>query len=95
MPFVAFQSTYWFISVHCINFIPTIHFIYPYFLLSISLFTSLFPLIQESSFSNRKLLEQLTEEQQEKERLLRELDEAKKVLFAGRAQWVRVIVDLD
>lgn len=36
-------------------------------------------LLQESSFANRKLLEQLTEEGQEKERLLRELDEAKKV----------------
>lgn len=34
---------------------------------------------QESSFANRKLLEQLTEEGQEKEKLLRELDEAKKV----------------
>jgi len=38
----------------------------------------LFPL-QESSFANRKLLEQLTEEGHEKERLLRELEEAKKV----------------
>ncbi|KAI3357916.1 hypothetical protein L3Q82_016297, partial [Scortum barcoo] len=35
--------------------------------------------LQESSFANRKLLEQLTEEGQEKERLLlRELDEARK-----------------
>ncbi|XP_044066173.1 GRIP1-associated protein 1 isoform X6 [Siniperca chuatsi] len=35
--------------------------------------------LQESSFANRKLLEQLTEEGQEKNKLLRELDEAKKV----------------
>ena len=35
--------------------------------------------LQESSFANRKLLEQLTEEGREKDRLLVELDEAKKV----------------
>ncbi|XP_072305534.1 GRIP1-associated protein 1 isoform X2 [Eucyclogobius newberryi] len=34
--------------------------------------------LQESSFANRKLLEQLTDEGQEKDKLLRELDEAKK-----------------
>ncbi|XP_028307952.1 GRIP1-associated protein 1 isoform X2 [Gouania willdenowi] len=34
--------------------------------------------LQESSFANRKLLEQLTEEGQEREGLLRELEEAKK-----------------
>ncbi|XP_075932472.1 GRIP1-associated protein 1 isoform X4 [Anarhichas minor] len=34
--------------------------------------------LQESSFANRKLLEQLTEEGQEKEKLLRDLEEAKK-----------------
>ncbi|XP_047441830.1 GRIP1-associated protein 1 isoform X3 [Mugil cephalus] len=34
--------------------------------------------LQESSFANRKLLEQLTEEGHEKDKLLRELDEAKK-----------------
>lgn len=39
---------------------------------------------QESSFANRKLLEQLTEDGQEKEKLLRELDEAKKVLIYTR-----------
>ncbi|XP_061841484.1 GRIP1-associated protein 1 isoform X2 [Nerophis lumbriciformis] len=35
--------------------------------------------LQESSFANRKLLEQLTEEGQEKDKLLRELDETKKI----------------
>ncbi|KAJ0064646.1 hypothetical protein NL108_011475 [Boleophthalmus pectinirostris] len=34
--------------------------------------------LQESSFANRKLLEQLTDEGHEKDKLLRELDEAKK-----------------
>ncbi|XP_054624008.1 GRIP1-associated protein 1 isoform X2 [Dunckerocampus dactyliophorus] len=35
--------------------------------------------LQESSFANRKLLEQLTEEGQEKDKLLRELDDTKKI----------------
>ncbi|KAM9343460.1 GRIP1-associated protein 1 [Pholidichthys leucotaenia] len=41
--------------------------------------------LQESSFANRKLLEQLTEEGQEKDRLLRELDEAKKTAEKRKA----------
>ncbi|KAM3617053.1 uncharacterized protein V6R79_001690 [Siganus canaliculatus] len=41
--------------------------------------------LQESSFANRKLLEQLTEEAQDKERLLRDLDEAKKTAEKRKA----------
>ncbi|XP_072223151.1 GRIP1-associated protein 1 isoform X2 [Leuresthes tenuis] len=41
--------------------------------------------LQESSFANRKLLEQLTEEGHEKERLLRELEEAKKTAEKRKA----------
>ncbi|KAM4610479.1 GRIP1-associated protein 1 isoform 2-T2 [Polymixia lowei] len=41
--------------------------------------------LQESSFTNRKLLEQLAEEGQERERVLRELDEAKKTAEKRKA----------
>ncbi|XP_060914418.1 GRIP1-associated protein 1 isoform X3 [Labrus mixtus] len=41
--------------------------------------------LQESSFANRKLLEQLTDEGQEKDKLLRELDEAKKTAEKRKA----------
>uniref|UniRef100_A0A3Q4B5C3 Uncharacterized protein n=1 Tax=Mola mola TaxID=94237 RepID=A0A3Q4B5C3_MOLML len=41
--------------------------------------------LQESSFANRKLLEQLSEEGHEKERLLRELEEAKKTAEKRKA----------
>uniref|UniRef100_A0A8D0APN1 GRIP1 associated protein 1 n=1 Tax=Sander lucioperca TaxID=283035 RepID=A0A8D0APN1_SANLU len=41
--------------------------------------------LQESSFANRKLLEQLTEEGQEKEKLLRDLEEAKKTAEKRKA----------
>ncbi|KAF3696343.1 GRIP1-associated protein 1 [Channa argus] len=41
--------------------------------------------LQESSFSNRKLLEQITEEQHEKDRILRDLDEAKKTAEKRKA----------
>ncbi|XP_027866801.1 GRIP1-associated protein 1 isoform X4 [Xiphophorus couchianus] len=41
--------------------------------------------LQESSFANRKLLEQLTEETQEKEQLLAELEEARKTAEKRKA----------
>ncbi|XP_035500255.1 GRIP1-associated protein 1 isoform X4 [Scophthalmus maximus] len=50
--------------------------------------------LQESSFANRKLLEQLTEEGQEKDRLLRELDEAKKTAEKRKAMLDDMAVQL-
>ncbi|KAM7411086.1 hypothetical protein PAMA_021186 [Pampus argenteus] len=51
--------------------------------------------LQESSFANRKLLEQLTEEGQEKERLLRELDEAKKTAEKRKAMLDDMAIQLN
>ncbi|KAF0036064.1 hypothetical protein F2P81_011376 [Scophthalmus maximus] len=56
--------------------------------------TNLAALEQESSFANRKLLEQLTEEGQEKDRLLRELDEAKKTAEKRKAMLDDMAVQL-
>ncbi|KAM4563789.1 GRIP1-associated protein 1 isoform 2-T2 [Odontesthes bonariensis] len=51
--------------------------------------------LQESSFANRKLLEQLTEEGHEKERLLRELEEAKKTAEKRKAMLDDMAIQLN
>ncbi|XP_077370355.1 GRIP1-associated protein 1 isoform X2 [Festucalex cinctus] len=51
--------------------------------------------LQESSFANRKLLEQLTEEGQEKENLLRELDESKKIAEKRKAMLDDMAIQLN
>ncbi|KAK5924318.1 hypothetical protein CgunFtcFv8_001196 [Champsocephalus gunnari] len=50
--------------------------------------------LQESSFSNRKLLEQLTEEGQEKDKLLNDLDESKKTAEKRKAMLDEMAVQL-
>ncbi|XP_051910386.1 GRIP1-associated protein 1 isoform X2 [Hippocampus zosterae] len=51
--------------------------------------------LQESSFANRKLLEQLTEEGQEKEKLLRELEESKKTAEKRKAMLDTMAIQLN
>nr|XP_057939575.1 GRIP1-associated protein 1 isoform X2 [Doryrhamphus excisus] len=51
--------------------------------------------LQESSFANRKLLEQLTEEGQEKDKLLRELDETKKIAEKRKAMLDDMAIQLN
>ncbi|XP_034534510.1 GRIP1-associated protein 1 isoform X2 [Notolabrus celidotus] len=51
--------------------------------------------LQESSFANRKLLEQLTEEGIEKDQLLRELDEAKKTAEKRKAMLDDMAIQLN
>ncbi|XP_034088684.1 GRIP1-associated protein 1-like [Gymnodraco acuticeps] len=50
--------------------------------------------LQESSFANRKLLEQLTEEGQEKDKLLKDLDESKKTAEKRKAMLDEMAVQL-
>ncbi|XP_037129214.1 GRIP1-associated protein 1 isoform X2 [Syngnathus acus] len=51
--------------------------------------------LQESSFANRKLLEQLTEEGQEKDKLLRELEESKKTAEKRKAMLDSMAIQLN
>ncbi|XP_061643355.1 GRIP1-associated protein 1 isoform X3 [Phyllopteryx taeniolatus] len=51
--------------------------------------------LQESSFANRKLLEQLTEEGQEKEKLLREFEESKKTAEKRKAMLDDMAIQLN
>ncbi|XP_049608744.1 GRIP1-associated protein 1 isoform X3 [Syngnathus scovelli] len=51
--------------------------------------------LQESSFANRKLLEQLTEEGQEKDKILRELEESKKTAEKRKAMLDSMAIQLN
>ncbi|XP_067096567.1 GRIP1-associated protein 1 isoform X2 [Osmerus mordax] len=51
--------------------------------------------LQESSFANRKLLEQLTEEGQDKDRLQRELEDAKKTAEKRKAMLDELAMELN